>query len=1184
MNIYVQKDTGDILSIAAGSNNATIDSESFYESVDMLSEGPIEGLTDSNGNTVNYITLNNSSANLINSANSSLAYGVYYNDVSVKDSRSNLFNVTSSDFSLFLGNSIKNSDLNASSLYEYKSRVYDLEGDPALNFDITKNYDTQTFYESSTEIVNNDFHKKLISLKEKARCFTHYVKNKYTTTLILNISIDLLYYIGGKGETYSNYIRFVVALNNPQTRKTTYLYFQGYFVVKSTPIIIPIVLEISDEDRANNPFAEFILSVYSVQQRISAIQELKNAGNASRNFSVDSVIEQVNYGFSNPYSVLCRNKVSAKHFGSIPVRSYDCKLLKIRVPDNYDCEAREYYGDWTGNFSKTLKWSDNPAWVFYDLCVNSRYGLAKTFFNENDLNKWELLKISKYCDELVKTNSSTKYPSDDFTYDNNLIDINSVDYNTITITRATAINQTQLSLEYPTGSLLFLYDIKDQFDETINTNYKKIIVSATVTGTYTAKIKLYNDFGPRTFIESDKSGRFFTALQSYVSGNPSILNRQDKVKKYAISYISRTDNIVLTYNSAEEEISQQYSSARIFDYNLKIKSGKCVAAQEGFGDFLEPRFSANIFLNSETESLKVLSDLSSIFRGIFYFKNGYLSLSSDVSRPVSYIFTNSNVKDGLFTYTSSDFNNSFSIVKVSYLDKNDNFKDKVVYVEDSDLIKKYGLIEKEVIGFGVTSRYQANRIGKWFLATGKLESEVVSFTTGVEANLLKIGDIVRVADYLKTSNISYGKITSLDFKNNYIYIDRPVSDDSLGKNIKIFSVVQGEPIELSFYILEIDNINLRLKLISEKYFSWVLKSGITASSDNKILTAISSFSSDWNKIAYTNQSYINNCSLSFSIPDVSSETSVGISEINNINNSYTDIYYRFRFNAASFVVEIDASSVASGVFKITDVFSITYDGKYIKFYQNNVLLYTETDSRTNKNPLYAIVAMKTIYASIKDLYYTSFPDETYGDYANLRSDANFAIYLEENIDKQNLYRISSITENSANDYAISALKYDQEKFKIIEDDKYVDPNQNNQKQIVFSTDDYVSSALTDAQITANITNPPLDISYVQSINTNYDYSFIIENEVLNANYNLKMYQSISINFVNLFSYLTNPSVYGLLCNITRNGKILKFKVLRSDARFINVFLGEKPNSSKDYSPSYFIDFYAFDKNLKLINV
>ncbi len=228
--------------------------------------------------------------------------------------------------------------------------------------------------------------------------------------------------------------------------------------------------------------------------------------------------------------------------------------------------------------------------------------------------------------------------------------------------------------------------------------------------------------------------------------------------------------------------------------------------------------------------------------------------------------------------------------------------------------------------------------------------------------------------------------------------------------------------------------------------------------------------------------------------------------------------------------------------------------------------------------------MKTINASIKSLYYTSFPDETYGNYSSLRSDANFAIYLQENIDKQNLYRISSISENSANDYSISAMKYDEEKFKIIENDEYIDPNQKNKKQIVFSTDDYVSSALTDSQIIANITNPPKEVSYVESININYDYSFTIENEVLNANYNLKMYQSITINFGDLFIYLTNPLVYGLLCSITRNGKVLKFKILKSKGRFVNIFLGEKQTSSTNYSPSYFIDFYAFDKNLKLINV
>ena len=83
-----------------------------------------------------------------------------------------------------------------------------------------------------------------------------------------------------------------------------------------------------------------------------------------------------------------------------------------------------------------------------------------------------------------------------------------------------------------------------------------------------------------------------------------------------------------------------------------------------------------------------------------------------------YLFNNSNVKDGLFTYTSGDLNNLFSVIKVSYSDKNDNFKDKMVYVEDPQLIRKIGIVEKEILGLGITSKSEAQRIGKWYLLTG----------------------------------------------------------------------------------------------------------------------------------------------------------------------------------------------------------------------------------------------------------------------------------------------------------------------------------------------------------------------------------------------------------------------------------------------------------------------------------
>jgi len=75
--------------------------------------------------------------------------------------------------------------------------------------------------------------------------------------------------------------------------------------------------------------------------------------------------------------------------------------------------------------------------------------------------------------------------------------------------------------------------------------------------------------------------------------------------------------------------------------------------------------------------------------------------------------------------------------------------------------------------------------------------------------------------------------------------------------------------------------------------------------------------------------------------------------------------------------------------------------------------------------------------------------------------------------------------------------------------------------------------------------------------------------------------------VSLFSIsriASNPKIYGITCIINKNGKTLKFKIYKNNAKFISVFLGEVPLNSLFYSPKYSIDFYAFDSNLKLINV
>jgi predicted phage tail protein len=111
--------------------------------------------------------------------------------------------------------------------------------------------------------------------------------------------------------------------------------------------------------------------------------------------SFTSIIDsKVNYTLSAVMGVT----IDAEQFQSIPKRTYDIKGLLVQVPSNYDPETRKYTGTWTGTFKQA--WTNNPAWVFYDLVTQSRYGLGD-FVKATDIDKWTLYKIAQWCDGLV---------------------------------------------------------------------------------------------------------------------------------------------------------------------------------------------------------------------------------------------------------------------------------------------------------------------------------------------------------------------------------------------------------------------------------------------------------------------------------------------------------------------------------------------------------------------------------------------------------------------------------------------------------------------------------------------------------------------------------------------------------------------------------------------------------------
>ena len=86
-------------------------------------------------------------------------------------------------------------------------------------------------------------------------------------------------------------------------------------------------------------------------------------------------------------------------FNTIPTRAYHVRGVKIKVPDNYDPIKRTYSGVyWDGSF--VTKYSNNPAWILYDIITENRYGLGEYIPSEN-IDKWALYEIGKYCDEMV---------------------------------------------------------------------------------------------------------------------------------------------------------------------------------------------------------------------------------------------------------------------------------------------------------------------------------------------------------------------------------------------------------------------------------------------------------------------------------------------------------------------------------------------------------------------------------------------------------------------------------------------------------------------------------------------------------------------------------------------------------------------------------------------------------------
>lgn len=124
----------------------------------------------------------------------------------------------------------------------------------------------------------------------------------------------------------------------------------------------------------------------------------------SANVYLQNSLEIASYALVNteklryPYCALMALRMDAEQFSSIPTRGYHMRLMRVLVPTNYDPISRTYTGMWDGTFKRA--WTNNPVWIFNDVCINKRYGAGRKIKPEM-LEPAMLYKIAQYCDEMV---------------------------------------------------------------------------------------------------------------------------------------------------------------------------------------------------------------------------------------------------------------------------------------------------------------------------------------------------------------------------------------------------------------------------------------------------------------------------------------------------------------------------------------------------------------------------------------------------------------------------------------------------------------------------------------------------------------------------------------------------------------------------------------------------------------
>ena len=178
---------------------------------------------------------------------------------------------------------------------------------------------------------------------------------------------------------------------------------------------------------------------------------------------------------------------------------------------------------------------------------------------------------------------------------------------------------------------------------------------------------------------------------------------------------------------------------------------------DGFGG-QEARFSCNVNIQGSAEAYQLINELAGVMRCFPIWSEGSVTITQDRPTDPSYLFSLANVSEAGFSYSGSSLKQRHTVISVAYFNMDSREIDYEV-IEDSTAQAKLGIVKKDVRAFACTSRGQAQRLGKAILFSEQNESEVVTFSTSIDAGaIVRPGSVISVNDPVRAGARRAGRI------------------------------------------------------------------------------------------------------------------------------------------------------------------------------------------------------------------------------------------------------------------------------------------------------------------------------------------------------------------------------------------------------------------------------------------